>query len=145
MSGSTFARALAAGILGACAVTIAHELLRRYVPRAPRMDVLGMRGIARLSRWAGKGTPAHLHESALMGDIVSNAAYYGLVGVAGPERAVYIGAGLGLAAGLGAVVLPGPLALGSAPSSRTTATQAMTVALYTTGGLVAGSLYRALD
>ena len=80
-----------------------------------------------------------------MSDLVSNAAYYGLVGIAGRERAVYLGAGLGLMAGLGAVALPGPMRLGSAPTARTAGTQALTVALYTTGGLVAGSLYRALD
>ncbi len=109
------------------------------------MDVLGMRSIARLSRAIGQQPPDKLHEAALMGDIFSNAGYYSLVGVAGRERALYVGAGLGLAAGLGAVTLPGPLGLGSAPSGRTTTTQALTVALYTTGGLVAGSLYQVFD
>lgn len=145
MNGSQVVKAFAAGVLGACALTVAHEVLRRWLPRAPRMDVLGMRSIARLSRATHRHRPEHLHEAAFMGDLVSNAGYYSLVGVAGKERAMYLGAGLGLAAGLGAVTLPGPLGLGTAPSARTTVTQALTVALYTTGGLIAGSLYRALD
>jgi hypothetical protein len=51
---------------------------------------------------------------------------------------------LGLAAGLGAVFLPGPLGLGSAPSNRTTQTQAMTVGWYLLGGLAAGLAYQTL-
>ncbi len=138
-------RAFAAGVLGACALTLAHELLRRYFPRAPRLDILGMKSIARASRAAGVRPPDHLHESALIGDLISNAGYYSLVGIAGREKAVYVGAGLGLAAGLGAATVPGSLGLGSAATERTASTQVMTVALYTTGGLIAGSLYRALD
>src|SRR5438309_7889083 len=115
VNSSSVVKALAAGVLGACAVTVAHELLRRFLPRAPRMEVLGMRSIARLSRAVGQQPPDRLHDAALMGDIFSNAGYYSLVGVAGRERALYVGAGLGLAAGLGAVTLPGPLGLGTAP------------------------------
>lgn len=145
MNGSRLIKAFAAGVLGACVLTAAHELLRRYVPRAPRLDILGMKSIARASRAVGAESPTHLHESALMGDLLSNASYYSLVGIAGRDKAVYVGAGLGLAAGLGAVAAPGPLGLGTAATGRTTSTQMMTVALYTTGGLIAGSLYRALD
>ena len=145
MNGSRLVKAFAAGVLGACVLTVAHELLRRYLPRAPRLDILGMKSIARVSRAAGAETPAHLHESALLGDLISNAGYYSLVGIAGREKALYVGAGLGLAAGLGAVAIPGPLGLGAAATARTSSTQLMTVALYTTGGLIAGSLYRALD
>jgi len=145
MNGSRLVRAFAAGVLGACVLTAAHELLRRYLPRAPRFDIFGMKSIARASRTAGAESPAHLHESDLIGDLLSNAGYYSLVGIAGREKALYLGAGLGLAAGLGAVTIPGPLGLGTAATARTTSTQVMTVALYTTGGLIAGSLYRALD
>lgn len=75
---------------------------------------------------------------------MSNTAYYALVGLGGPDGAVGRGAALGFLAGLGAVFLPGPLGLGSAPSRRTPQTAAMTVAWYTLGGLVAGAAYRAI-
>lgn len=143
MNSRRIAKALAAGAVGACAITLIHELLRRAIPRAPRMDVLGMRGIVRVSRAAGIAPPEHLHETALLADLVSNAAYYSLVGAI-PGRETAVGAGLGVAAGAGAVLLPGPMGLGSAPSSRTVATQALTVGLYTVGGIVAGACLKAM-
>src|SRR3954447_6028938 len=39
--------AVASGAAGALALTAVHQLARRRVRRAPRMDVLGMRAIAR--------------------------------------------------------------------------------------------------
>jgi hypothetical protein len=90
-------------------------------------------------------TVDRLYESALMRDLMSNAGYYSLVGMSSAQRALYVGAGLGLAAGLGFATLPGVLGFGEGPGGRTPSTQMMTVALYTTGGLIAGSLYRALD
>jgi hypothetical protein len=107
------------------------------------MDVLGMRGIVRVSRAAGMTPPNRLHETALLADLVSNAAYYSLVGAV-PGRETAVGAGLGVAAGAGAVLLPGPLGLGSNPSSRTVTTQALTVGLYTVGGIVAGACLKAM-
>lgn len=138
--------AVAAGAAGAAALTLVHETVRRVRDDAPRMDVLGERAIAGGLRAAGVEPPAEprLHQAALAGDLVSNTAYYALVGLGGPEGAVARGALLGLAAGVGAVYLPGPLGLGMAPSRRTPQTAAMTVAWYTLGGLAAGAVYRAL-
>lgn len=138
--------ALTAGAAGAVALTLVHESVRRVRDDAPRMDVLGERAIAAGLRAAGTEPPPEpqLHQLALGGDLVSNTAYYALVGLGGPDGAVVRGAALGLAAGLGAVYLPGPLGLGERPSRRTPQTAAMTVAWYALGGLVAGAAYRAL-
>ena len=138
-------RALGGGLAGACALTLLHETTRHTVPAAPRMDVLGMRGLAKLIGAAGAEVPHgdSLRALALGGDVVANTAYYSLVGMAGRDRAVVCGALLGLAAGVGAVALPGPMGLGTSPSNRTTATQAMTVGLYLAGGLAAGLACRA--
>lgn len=139
--------ALASGAAGACALTAVHEAARRAVPHAPRMDVLGMRSIAALMRAAGAEPPkgdGTLHRASLAGDLVSNTAYYALVGLGPARTACGRGLLLGLLAGVGAVALPGPLGLGSAPSSRTAATALMTVAWYAAGGLAAGCAYQAL-
>jgi hypothetical protein len=137
---------VAGGAAGALALTLVHEAARHAVPDAPRMDVLGKRALASGLRSAGMPPPPEprLHDLALAGDLVSNTAYYALVGVGGPDGAVARGTLLGLAAGLGAVFLPGPLGLGTGPSRRTSQTAGMTVALYTLGGLVAGAAYRGL-
>lgn len=138
--------AIMSGGAGAVVLTLAHEATRRTVPDAPRMDVLGKRALAAGFRAADitpPGEPA-MHAVALGGDLVSNAAYYALVGLGGPDGATGRGALLGLAAGIGAVFLPGPLGLGTAPSRRTRQTALMTVGLYTLGGLAAGAAFGAL-
>jgi len=136
---------LAAGLAGAVALNILHETVRYLRPAdAPRMDVLGMRALRKLLRKADAPQPDEdtLFGMTMAGDVMSNALYYSLVG--GGRHSLRRGVLLGLAAGVGGVLLPGPLGLGEAPSNRTPQTQAMTVAWYTAGGVVAGALAQAL-
>jgi hypothetical protein len=138
-------RSLAAGFAGALALTALHETVRRLRPEdAPRMDVLGMRGLRQLLGKADAPQPDRdtLFDITMAGDILSNGLYYSLVGSG--RHAVRRGLLLGVAAGVGGVVLPGPLGLGEGPSNRTPQTQAMTVVWYTVGGLVAGAVARGL-
>ena len=140
-------RALGSGMAGACVLTVVHESVRRFSPDAPRMDVLGKSVVARIFRALGEEPPPseQLHDITLAGDIASNSLYYSLVGVGSQEGALLRGVALGLAAGVGAVLLPGPLGLGSAPSARTPQTKAMTVGYYLAGGLAAGVVYGLLS
>ena len=133
--------ALTAGLIGSASLTALHEIVRRVVPAAPRMDWLGMNALATLIRRSGNRPPdsQKLYRWTMAGDLVGNAAYYSLVGVGKPKHAWVRGAALGLAAGLGAVALPRPLGLDPAPSNRTQATQLLAVALYTAGGLAAAT------
>jgi hypothetical protein len=139
-------QAAASGLVGACALTLIHESARRALPTAPRMDVLGMRAIAKSMRGVGEEPPPadELHALALVGDVVSNSLYYSLVGIGRPEGALLRGTLLGLAAGVGAVLLPEPLGLGHAPSARTPQTKAMTIGWYLAGGVAAALAYRLL-
>lgn len=137
---------LAAGFAGAVALTLLHETARRLRPHdAPRMDVLGERGLRKLLNLADLPQPSEgkAYAATMLGDIVSNGLYYSLVGSG--KHSVQRGLALGVAAGIGGVVLPGPLGLGEAPSNRTPQTKAMTVAWYTLGGLVAGAVAQALQ
>jgi len=141
-SGSAL-QALGSGLAGALALTLLHETARRLRPAdAPRMDVLGMRGLRKLLRYADAPQPDDdtLFDLTMVGDVLSNGLYYSLVGSG--KKAWRRGALLGLAAGVGGVVLPGPLGLGEAPSGRTPQTKLMTVAWYLVGGLVAGGTSR---
>ena len=54
------------------------------------------------------------------------------------------GAALGAVAGLGAVVLPPLMGLGSRPSARTPQTAAMAFGWYLLGGLAAAAVHRGL-
>jgi hypothetical protein len=129
--------ALAAGVVGAAALTAVHQLARRVSEDAPRMDVLGERAIARTLEATGSEVPPEptLHRWALAGDLVANSIYYSLV-ACGRQSAIWQRAvALGLAAGAGALVLPRPLGLGEPPRSDRVANQIMTVAWYLIGGL----------
>src|SRR5690349_10569171 len=74
--------AVGAGIAGAVALTLVHETARRVIPHAPRVDVIGVRAIARPMRAAGYEPPHYnrLHNIALAGDLAANSAYYSLIG-----------------------------------------------------------------
>ena len=135
---------LAAGIVGSTVLTLIHESVRRVNPDAPRMDILGMRSIAKTMRSLGTEPPEEdtLFGITMANDLVGNGLYYSLVGTG---KNVWLrGAILGLAAGVGGVVLPGPMGLGEAPSNRTPQTQAMTVAWYLAGGLAAAAASKLL-
>ena len=138
-------KALGSGLAGAFALTVIHETARRYIEDAPRMDVVGMRAIAKTFRAVDAEPPVPLHETALVGELVSNSLYYGLVGLGDPEDGMRNGAALGLAAGLAAVYLPEPLGLGRQPAKNSTETNLLTVAFYLLGGLAAGAAYQALS
>lgn len=141
-------RTLVSGVAGAVALNVVHETARRVIPRAPRMDVIGRRGVARTAYALGVEPPhgGRLQATALAGDVVSNSLYYGLIGVGSDRsRATWRrGLLLGLAAGLGAVFLPPVMGLGRQPGHRGLFTHLLTVAWYTIGGLTAAAAWNAL-
>lgn len=133
--------ALLSGIAGAAALTAVHQAARMMTDSAPRMDVVGMRAIARGKEAAGSSSVADpaagkrenpaLYNMALAGDLVFNSAYYSLA-TTWPR-----GAALGLLAGIGALTLPKKMGLGDPPKSDLLSNQVMTVAWYVIGGLAA--------
>ena len=140
-------RAALSGLAGAFTVTVLNEAVRRAAPRiAPRMEILGMRAAKAGFEAANIEVPPRreLIKETLAAEVVSNSAYYSLVGLVDPEDAIVTGTALGLAAGVGAVLLPGPMGLGEEPSARTPATIVMTVAWYLAGGLAAGMIWNAV-
>lgn len=134
------------GLAGAVTVTLLNEGVRRALPHAPRMDVIGERALAGTLDAVGVEPPRgrELYRWTMAADLVSNALYYGLVGLGAREGGWARGAALGLAAGVGAVVLPGPLGLGQQPGARNPRTPLLTAAWYLAGGLAAAATYEAL-
>jgi hypothetical protein len=137
---SRFRDAALAGIVGAVAVTAVHQVARRLTLDAPRMDVLGERALTRGARMADLPVPGRstLHRAALAGDLVCNSAYYSLA------TSWTRGIVLGLAAGVGALVLPQRMGLGDPPRSERLSNRVMTVAWYLIGGLAAAATSRRL-
>ena len=122
-------RCLVSGVIGAGALTMIHETMRRRHPDAPRMDLLGMRALRQL---------------ALAGDIVANSVYYAAISAPTAAETWLRAVALGSAAGVGALMLPGPLGLGEPPKSDRTANQVMTIAWYLAGALAAAAAANAL-
>lgn len=125
---------LLSGAAGALALTAVHQAARAVTDSAPRMDVVGMRALARGAEAAGTEAPkshAGLYRATLAGDLIANSAYYSLA------TTYTRGVALGLLAGVGALVLPKRMGLGTPPGSELLSNQLMTVAWYLTGGLAA--------
>jgi hypothetical protein len=141
-----FSTSIIAGIAGAAALTAVHQLARHRVANAPRMDVLGKRAIARLTkRPLTEPASADLEWLSLTGDLLANSLYYALIGTPSRYGVWQTGAGLGFAAGAGALLLPERLGLGPPPHSDSAANKVMTVAWYLIGGLAAACTFQWLD
>ena len=131
--------AILSGMAGAAALTAVHQAARMVTDSAPRMDVVGMRAIARgkeavagdTASPAGSTENPALYNMALAGDLFFNSAYYSMA------TTWTRGAALGVLAGVGALFLPQKLGLGAPPKSELLSNQVMTVAWYVLGGLAA--------
>jgi hypothetical protein len=141
---NTTTAALLGGAAGAVSLNLMHECARKTVPNAPRVDIIGMRGVEKISTAMGLEPPRQLRTTTFAADLISNALYYSAVGARGRRNAVGLGAALGLAAGLGGVLLPEPMGLGGAEVNRTRSTQVMTVGMYFAAGCIAGGIYNLL-
>ena len=148
-------RSVLPGAIGAVTLTLVHELGRRILPGAPRMDVLGMRALRRLERAPGwssfewlrrlsRANEQTRHRAALAGDLVANSLYYAAVPGGSAGETWTRAAVLGTAAGAGALLLPRPMGLGDAPRSARGDNQAMTIAWYLVGALAAAAAANAL-
>ena len=139
--------AISGGVAGAVALTLIHESVKRLVPQAPRMDLLGMNAISKGLHKTGfkKPNDQKLFTLALIGDLAGNALYYSFAGI-GKEKNVWVRSSiLGLAAGIGAVILPGPLGLEKRHSNKSTSTKIMTVGLYVAGALVTSAIIKLVE
>jgi hypothetical protein len=135
--------ALIAGLAGAVVVTIAHELIRKNDPDAPRLDLLGEEALGKVIRATGADVPvkAKLYAPALTADVLSNAFYYGLSTVRA-KNPLMAGLFAGASAGLGAIKLPRRLGLDLSHTDGSTHKKGVTMGLYTLGGILTGIIVR---
>jgi hypothetical protein len=139
--------ALEGGLAGAATLTLIHETLKKVTPDAPRVDLLGMNAIKKGLRYINAKTPEEraLYRWTLAGDLISNALFYSVAGATTKVPPLLRGSLLGLAAGVGAILLPKPMGLKSSYSSVNPKRSLMTLGLYVAGGLVAAAVMTALD
>ncbi|BDG04022.1 hypothetical protein [Anaeromyxobacter oryzae] len=132
-------RTVLAGVAGAAAVTALNEVGRRVLRDAPRVELLGARGVRKLARRAGhRPDGRQAFWIALAAEVLTNGSWYALAAQARRPRraAVWLGA----LAGAGAVLLPGALGIGTWPTRRTARTAALSFAWYLAGGLAAAAV-----
>lgn len=140
-------RALPAGLMGACALTLAHEVARALTRKGPRMDRVGEKGLAKLVRASGRKPPKGkaLYGAALTGDVLSNALVYALVLFGAPKR-TYVRSVLGGAAmGAGAILLPPVLGIAKETKRWSLQAKLTAFACYVFGGIVTSYAFNALE
>ncbi|MEX2231846.1 MAG: hypothetical protein WD824_06785 [Cyclobacteriaceae bacterium] len=135
------------GLAGACTLTLLNESVKKLDKDAPRMDLLGMNAVARLMKGNNilAQTAGKLFPVALAGDLVSNSLYFSMADSGDKKKTLIRGSLLGLAAGLGAVVLPKSLGLNEEATTRTLKTKVLTVSWYVIGGLVAAAAINLME
>ena len=136
MTTHALSHALISGAAGAVALTAIHQTARALTDSAPRMDLVGMRALVRAFTATGHEAPRdtdRLYAATLAGDLIGNSAYYSLA------TSYSRGVALGLLAGVGALILPERMGLGTPPKSERLSNQVMTVAWYLIGGLAAAA------
>ncbi|TSJ36388.1 hypothetical protein FO440_23085 [Mucilaginibacter corticis] len=134
------------GLAGALALNVLHQAVKHFARDAPRVDLIGEEALSKGLDKIGIEPPGgnDLFMATMAADLLSNAAYYSLIGLGKQKKLLLAGAASGLAAGIGALELTKPLALNDAPVTRTPQTKIMTVAWYTAGGLIAAAVMLSL-
>ena len=134
-------RSLGGGAAGALALTLLHELVRRRVRTAPRMDIVAMRGLTRLMPAPANARMSDdsLYRLALAGDLIANTIYYSAVPARTRSETWVRSIALGGVAGLGALLLPERLGLGTPPHSESHSNQVMTLLWYLAGAAAAAA------
>jgi hypothetical protein len=137
---------LIGGLAGAVALNIVHQAAKQVLPKTPQVDLIGEEVLSKGLLKAGIEPPEgqRLFASTMAADIMSNAAYYALIGMGKKKNLLYYGAAFGLIAGIGALALTKPMGLDDRPVNRSLATKVMTVGWYTIGGLVTAAVIKAI-
>jgi hypothetical protein len=136
---------IGSGLVGATSVAILNHMASRFLPGAPRLDILGLQLVTAAFKKLGIRSPSGLPAQALalLGSLASNSMFYGLVGLGGPKTAWLRGGALGLAMGLGVLALPPVFGIGKRETRRTPTTKAGTLLWYILGGILAALTFAA--
>ncbi len=126
------------GVAGAMMLNLVHQLMKKVNKDAPHVDEIGKEAVSKSVKSLGYDPPRgkKLFATTLVGDILANSIYYGLIGKGRRENLLLRGVVYGTVAGVGALTLTKPLGLDDRPVNRSTKTKLMTVGLYVLGGVV---------
>lgn len=126
-----------AGLGGAIALNLLHEIVRNNFDNVPEVNKVGEEALNKsLETVDMKITDKdQLYAATLAGDIISNGIYYAATATSGFNLVS------GAAAGVGAVMLPEKMGLDDSPVAGTTQKKLMTVGYYLFGAVVTKLIY----
>lgn len=126
-----------AGLGGAIALNIVHEIIRNKFDNVPEVNKVGEEALNKALETVDLKitNKDQLYAATLAGDVVSNGLYYAATATSGFNLVS------GLAAGVGAVVLPKNMGLDESPVAETTQKKIMTVGYYLFGAVVTKLIY----
>ena len=129
-----------AGLGGAIALNLLHEIVRKTCKDVPHINELGEEALQKsLSKINYSiDDKSALYAATLSGDIISNTMYYAFTAT---NQMVASGS----LAGVAAVVLPSVLGLNNSPTAGTNKRKALTVAYYLFGAAVTKMIYKRLN
>jgi hypothetical protein len=111
------------------------------------MDVVGMRAITRGIAVLNDTTPPpfdQLYAVTLAADLIGNSLYYSAAAASTQTATWKRGAVLGALAGVGALILPERMGLGTPPHIESSRNKILTIAWYLIGGLAAAAAANAM-
>ncbi|MBO6201388.1 MAG: hypothetical protein J6N74_07195, partial [Chryseobacterium sp.] len=121
-----------AGLGGAIALNLLHEIVRNNFDNVPEVNKVGEEALNKsLETVDMKITDKdQLYAATLAGDVISNGIYYAATATSGFNLVS------GVAAGVGAVMLPEKMGLDDSPVAGSTQKKLMTVGYYLFGAVV---------
>jgi hypothetical protein len=135
-----------AGLGGAIVLNILHESFKKSKVDSPRIDLVGEEALQKVVGYFGNkiSDKQTLYNATLAGDLISNAAYYSMIGNS-PDQLWGKAVSMGLVAGIGAVTLPEQIGLDDKPVAKNTQVKALTVGFYLAGALATAAILKALS
>lgn len=126
-----------AGLGGAIALNLLHEIVRNNFDNVPEVNKVGEEALNKsLETVDMKITDKdQLYAATLAGDVISNGIYYAATATSGFNLVS------GVAAGVGAVMLPEKMGLEDSPVAGSTQKKLMTVGYYLFGAVVTKLIY----
>ena len=126
-----------AGLGGAIALNLLHEVVRNNFDNVPEVNKVGEEALNKsLETVDMKITDKdQLYAATLAGDVISNGIYYAATATSGFNLVS------GVAAGVGAVMLPEKMGLDDSPVAGSTQKKLMTVGYYLFGAVVTKLIY----
>lgn len=126
-----------AGLGGAIALNLLHEIVRNNFDNVPEVNKVGEEALNKsLETVDMKITDKdQLYAATLAGDVISNGIYYAATATSGFNLVS------GVAAGVGAVMLPEKMGLDDSPVAGSTQKKLMTVGYYLFGAMVTKLIY----